>query len=173
MFKKITIILMLTITLFVFGCTPKKQPHLEYQAKNFECTAGLKINGENYSINVTKTEKGDYTLTFTSPETVSGITIEKTNGEHFFSVGNVHIPLKENTNITAEALKLFDLSKKELISTVSDMYGGVKVKVSDYQCEFGKVKLYLSADTQLPLRIEADINGNEVVISFSNFTINQ
>lgn len=171
MFKKITVLLMLVITLFVFGCTPKKQTHLDYQSKNFECLADLKINNEDYSIKLSKTNNQNYIITYTAPETVSGITIEKNNDGLFFSVGNVHIPLKDKSNITAETIKLFNLSKNNLVSTVTDMFGGVKVKISDYKCNFGNVKLYLSAETNLPLRIEASINGNSVVMSLSEFKV--
>ncbi len=171
MFRKITIFFMLIITLFVFGCTPKKQPHLDYQQKNFECLADLKINGEDYSVKYLKTDNDNYKITYTAPETVSGITIEKNNEGLFFSVGNVHIPLKDKSNITAETFKLFNLSKTDLVSTKNDMFGGVKVKISDYKCSFGNVKLYLSNETDLPLRIEAGINGNNVVLSLSEFEI--
>ncbi len=171
MFKKLSVLLMLVITLFVFGCTPKKQTHLDYQSKNFECLADLKINNEDYSIKLSKTDNQNYKITYTAPETVSGITIEKNNDGLFFSVGNVHIPLKDKQNITAETIKLFNLSKNNLVSTVTDMFGGVKVKISDYKCNFGNVKLYLSDDTGLPLRIEASINGNSVVMSLSKFEV--
>jgi hypothetical protein len=171
MFKKITVLLMLVITLFVFGCTPKKQTHLEYQTKSFECLVDLKINNEDYSIKLSKTNNDNYKITYTAPETVSGITIEKNNEGLFFSVGNVHIPIKNQSNITAETIKLFNLSKTDLISTKKDMFGGVKVKISDYKCNFGNVKLYLSDETNLPLRIEASINGNSVIMSLSKFEI--
>lgn len=171
MFKKITILFMLVITLFVFGCTPKKQTHLEYQTKNFECVADIKINGEDYSVKYLKTDNQKYKITYTAPETVSGITIEKNNEGLFFSVGNVHIPLKDKSNITAETIKLFNLSKTDLVSTKSDILSGVKVKIFDYKCNFGNVKLYLSDETDLPLRIEAGINGNTVVMSLSEFKI--
>ena len=171
MFRKITIIFMLVITLFVFGCTPKKQPHLEYQNKNFECVADMKINDEDYAVKYSKQDNDSYKIIYTAPETVSGITIEKNTEGLFFSVGNVHIPLKDKSNITAETIKLFNLSKLDLVSTKNDMLGGVKVKISDYKCNFGNVKLYLSAETDLPLRIEAGINGNTVVLSLSEFNI--
>ena len=57
MFKRITILFMLVIALFVFGCTPKKQTHLEYQTKIFECVADIKINGEDYAVKYSKTDK--------------------------------------------------------------------------------------------------------------------
>ena len=171
MLRRIVILFMVILTLFVFGCSPKKQPHLEYQTKNFECVADIKINGEDYSVKYSKTDNENYKITYTAPETVSGITIEKNNEGLFFSVGNVHIPLKDKSNITAETIKLFNLSKTDLVSTKSDMFGGVKVKISDYKCNFGNVKLYLSAETDLPLRIEAAINGNNVILSLSEFEI--
>ena len=171
MFKKITILFMLVITLFVFGCTQKKQTHLEYQTQKFECLADIKINSEDYSVKYSKTDNDNYKITYTAPETVSGITIEKNNEGLFFSVGNVHIPLKDKSNITAETIKLFNLSKLDLVSAKSDMLGGVKVKISDYKCNFGNVKLYLSDETNLPLRIEAGINGNTVIMSLSDFKI--
>ena len=132
---------------------------------------GIKINGEDYVAKYLKEDNDDYKITYTAPETVSGVTIEKNAEGLFFSVGNVHIPMKDKSNITAETIRLFSLSKLDLVSTQKDMLGGVKVKISDYKCSFGNAKLYLSEETELPLRIEASINGNTVVMSLSEFRI--
>ena len=169
--KKTVVSLLLLVLLFVLGCTKTDTPFLEYQSKNFDSTAKLEVNGQNYTVNIQKTSPENFTLTFTSPDTISGVSIEKKGDELFFSSGNVHIPMKENSNISAETIKLFNLSKEDMISTSTDSLGGVKVNIAEFKCDYGNVKLYLSADTSLPVLIEANIKGNSVKLSFSSFAV--
>lgn len=170
--KTITLILTVLLLLPVSGCSSPKHEHLPYQNADFACTAGMRVNGKDYSINVSK-ESNNFVLSFTAPSEISGVSIEKTSEGLFFSAGSVHIPMKEGSNVSAEALKLFQLSDKDLKNTSTELYGGVKVNVTYYDCSFGNVKLIQSADTGNPLRIEADVNGNEVILSISEFTISK
>ncbi len=171
MIKKIAVSIIILITVLLIGCTQTTPPFLEYQSKKFEADATLEINSEKYSVNITKNDNDNFILTFTAPDTISGVCIEKNKDGLFFSTGNVHIPLKDGSNITAETLNLFSLSKNELISTQPEMLNGVKVNIAEFSCPFGSVKLYISTETSLPVLIKANINGNDVVMSFSKFEV--
>lgn len=171
MLKKAFIFLLLAITLLVLGCRQNSPPFLEYQNQNFSAKATLKINGSDYGITVTKEPSDNYTLTFTAPDTVKGVCITKNNEGKFFSVGNVHIPLKDDSNITAETFDLFSLSKKELTDSFEKQIGGVKVNTYSFNCSFGKAEVICSAETRLPLQFTADVKGNEIILTFSEFVI--
>ena len=62
-----------------------------------------------------------------------------------------------------------ELSQYGDYTTVSDMLGGVKATIWDFDCDFGNAKVYLSEESGYPLRMEADVYGNRVIISFSRF----
>ena len=171
MLKKALIFLLLTITVLVLGCRQNSQPFLEYQNQSFSAKATLKINGTDYGISVTKKPTDSYTLTFTTPDTVKGVCIKKNNEGTFFSTGNVHIPLKDGSNITAETFKLFSLSKNDLTASSEKQIGGVKVIAHSFDCAFGKAEVLVSTETNLPLQFTADIKGNEVILTISEFVI--
>lgn len=171
MTKKTVLLLipLLIFTLLTTGCAKQKNTFLDYQKDNFDCDASLEINGNAYSVNVKKTSETDYLLTFTEPQEIHGVSIEKNKDGIFLSAGRVHVPVKEGTNTSADLLKLFSLSKTDHVSTVSDMLGGVKATIWDFDCDFGNAKVYLSEESGYPLRMEADVYGNRVIMSFSRF----
>ena len=171
MIKRFAFLFILLFSLYLGGCTQSKQSPPDYQTNPFEAAATLEVGGEKYSVNINKSADGSYTLSFTAPETIKGVTIEKNTEGLFFSAGSVRIPIKEGSNITAEALKLFDLPKSSLESITPEMLGGVKVNTALYKCGFGNAKICLSYDTGLPVVMEASIKGTEVRLSFSSFNI--
>ena len=173
MLKKITLFLLAALTLIVPGCAKNTTDILDYQTKNFTAAATLQVNGEDFTVTVKKTGKDNYTLTYDSPANIKGVGIEKNGDGLYFSAGSVHIPLKTDSNITASALNLFSLLKKDLTSLTEESLGGVKVEKGVFNTSFGAVTLYVSKETSLPIIIEADIKGNDVVISFSSFEITE
>lgn len=173
MIKKLSFLAILLFAFLLFGCSHKETGFLEYQSKSFNAEAVLEISSKEYSVSIRREENGDTALTFLSPSEISGASVKKTGDKLWFSVGDVSIPLKSTSNITAQALKLFELSKNELTYSNAALLNGVKVNVAEFECDFGKVTLYLSTDTELPVMIESVIKGTELSLSFSEFTVNQ
>ena len=174
MVKKRMAILVVTMCLFMFvisGCKGEKREFLEYQQGLFEAYGTLEINSEKYSVYINKQAQDTYKISFDKPDNLKGVSIEKCGEKITYSVGSVHIPIKEGTNITAECLKLFELSKDKLILSEDTNFNGVKVNIKQFDSDMGGVKLYLLSETLLPIRIEAEINGVNVVMSFSSFNI--
>lgn len=174
MVKKRMAVLVLIMCLCVFvisGCKGEKKEFLEYQQGLFEAYGTLEINSDKYSIYINKQAADTYKISFDKPDNLKGVSIEKCGDKLTYSVGSVHIPIKEGTNITAESLKLFELSKDRLILSEETNYNGVKVNIKQFDGDMGGVKLYLLSETLLPIRIEAEINGVNVVMSFSSFNV--
>ncbi len=171
MFKKALAftLFLITVLFCLFSCAHKEKDFLSYQNYSFSTDATLDVNGEKYGINISRSDKSEYKLSFLSPDTMNGVSITKSNGKLTYSVGSVHIPIKSNTNITAESLRLFELQKSDLVSTESTLIGGVNVDKKVFKSEYGSVKLYLSAETGNPVLIDADINGNPVKMYVSRF----
>ena len=171
MLKKIAVLLVLLLSLVLGGCNQREQTPPDYQTKDFDAQATLEVNGEKYSVSIKKRADEGYVLSFLSPETIKGVTIEKSPEGLFFSSGSVRVPVNEGSNITAETLKLFELPRSDLQSVTPEMLGGVKVNTSFYKCDFGTVKVFLSYDTGLPVVMEANIMGTDVRLSFSEFNV--
>lgn len=163
---------LLTFLVFSSSCKDKQPSFLSYQDGNFSLTASAEINGNKYALEISRLANDNYKLTFTEPDTIKGVSLEKNGDELFLSVGGVHLPMKEETNITAKLFSLFMLKKDKLTSTKADLINGVKVNVLDFSYDFGNVSLVLSADKNIPLRITADIKGTEVVLNISEFITN-
>ena len=171
MIKKLAFLFVLLFSFYSVGCNHTQQGPPDYQTKPFDSLATLEVGGEKYSVSINKSADGSYVLSFIAPETIGGVTIEKNAEGLFFSSGSVKIPIKDGSNITAEALKLFELPKSDLVSVTPEMLGGVKVNTTLYNCDFGTVKVYLSYDTGLPVVMEASIKGTDIKLSFSSFNI--
>jgi hypothetical protein len=168
---KILSIMLLIIFIFSIGCTNTEQPFLSYQDKNFEAKATLDIKGKKYTAQISKQSQDKYTITFIEPENLKNVCIERNGEELSYSIGSIHIPIQEKTNLTARCLRLFNLQKDQLQSTKTDLYNGVKVNIADFNTDYGKVTLYLSTEKDIPLRIEATIDGTPVCLNLSEFNI--
>ncbi len=168
--KILSVILLLFVVAFV-GCKKKEEKFLSYQQENFEAKISFEIKSEKYTADLVKSAKDNYKITFQSPETIKGVSVEKKGEELHFSVGDVHIPIKEQSNITAKIHRLFELSEDDLFQTEATLYNGVKVNITNFATSYGKVTLYLSADKNIPIRIEADIDGCMVDLNISDFKI--
>lgn len=165
------ILLMCFFVLVISGCKGEKKEFLDYQQGLFEAYGTLEINSEKYSVYINKQAPDSYKISFDKPDNLKGVSIEKKGDSVTYSVGSVHIPIKEDTNVTAQTLKLFELSKEKLVLSEDTTYNGVKVSIKQFDSDIGGVKLYLLSETLLPIRIEAEINGVNVVMSFSSFNV--
>ena len=165
-------LIFVVIVMSLIACSPsEKKDFLPYQDGLFESTATLLINSKKYTVDIIKNNENGYRISFSSPENMQGVCIDKDGDNYTYSVGSVHIPIKAGSNLASESFKLLQLSKESLVSSESALLNGVKVEIKRFKTEDQSVTLYLSEDTKLPLRIEADLGGNDVVLSFSKFEI--
>lgn len=168
---KILSLCFVLLLVFMVGCKKDDEPFLSYQKENFEANITLEIKDEKYSANISKKGQDTYTVSFTSPDTMKGVSVEKKGNELFMTVGDVHLPIKEQSNITAKIHRLFELSEDEMFQSEAKLYNGVKVNITSFATSYGSVTLFLSADKNIPLRIEASIDGCPVNINISDFKI--
>ena len=173
MSKKIFVSILLVIGLFLCGCSNKPKEFLEYQKSNFNSEATLEINSEKYSVSIEKKDNDTYKITFLSPENMKGVFVEKNGESIVYSVGSMSIPMESGTNLIADMTEVFNLTKENLVSEKDEMFNGVKVNTKRFDCDFGNAIVYVSLETMLPIRIEADVDGNLVIMSFSSFVISE
>ena len=166
------ILLVVVCVLAVFsGCSSKSEEFLPYQNGLFEATATLEVNSKKYSVDINKTDDNVYRLSFLSPDSLKGVCIDKNKNDLIYSVGGVHVPIRAGSNLAAESFGLLSLSKEDLISAESALLNGVKVEVKKFKNDENSVILFLSDETKMPLRIEANIGGNDITLSFSRFEV--
>ena len=174
MFKRKIIGILLIFVIMLTGCGGNtKDEFLGYQNINFSTCASMEINGEKYTVKIDKTSEEIYNMAFISPNEMSGVSIEKKEGTVTYSVGGVHIPIEEKTNVAAMALGLFELVQKELVSADTELLNGVRVNVLKFKNEEREVTLYISSDSGLPIIIDSQICGNTVKFSFSEFIMEE
>ena len=172
MFKKMLICFILLFTMLFTGCVNPEQNFLEYQTQGFETKAGVDIDGKKYSVIIKKNAERNVSITFEEPARLKGTTLEIEGDDLYYCVGNLRLPLgNKNNNKIASLMHLFELSKKNIVSNQTDLLNGVKVNIINFKQEEGNVTLYLATDTDIPLRIEANTNGNDITINFSEFKI--
>ncbi|MBQ7968197.1 MAG: hypothetical protein IJ292_00035 [Clostridia bacterium] len=169
--KKILILFfVLTIILSVCGCNQAEHPFLAYQNEDFEAKGTLSVNGEKYSVLLTK--KTDvYKLEYLSPDTLKGVSIEKNNDGFFYKVGSITLPISEQANVSARLPSFFNLTKQELVSTRADTVNGAKVQLANFKKDDIDINIVLSKQTDLPLRFEATANGSNIIFNISEFKI--
>lgn len=167
--NKITLILLLLIITLLLGCERSSQPFLEYQSGEFEAKATLDLQDEKYSILIKKQLPATYLIEFLSPDTMKGITVEKSEEGVFYSVGSLRLPLETEAGLVTKALKLFELKENEMISASTELINGVKINKALFSTEYGEITLLLSTESGLPLRFEADIDGMPLILSISDF----
>ncbi len=165
--------LVLSAVLFTVGCSHTSPSFLPYQSQSFFAKATLDINHEKYSVDITKDSGNVYKIVFTSPETLNGVCVEKNGKDISYKFGNVSIPLFADSTLCSYITECFELKKSDMASIKSELYNGTKVNISTFSCSFGELTLILSAETNLPLRIETTVNDIPVILNFSDFTITE
>ncbi|MBR6682240.1 MAG: hypothetical protein IKL40_04585 [Clostridia bacterium] len=172
MFKKMLICLMMIFAVLLTGCVNTEQNFLEYQTVGFETHANVDIDGKKYSVYIKKDTEGNASITFEEPVRLKGTTLETDGDNLYYCVGSLKLPLgnKENNKI-AKLLHLFELSKDNIVSNRTDLLNGVKVNIINFKQEGGNVTLFLATETNIPIRIEANTDGNNITINFSEFKI--
>ncbi len=170
MFKKMFICFIFLFTVLLTGCVNSEQNFLKYQNQDFETKASIDINGEKYSVIIKKNAEGQAGVIFEEPTRLKGTTLETDGDNLYFCVGNLRLPLgNRDNNQIAKLLHLFELSKEDIVSTKTDLLNGVKVNIINFKQEESNVTLYLATDTDIPLRIEANTDSNNITINFSEF----
>ncbi len=172
MLKKVLLCMLIFMVVILTGCKKNESNLLDYQDKNFETEVKMKMRNEEYSFLVKKKDNSIWKITIISPEKLNGIIVEKTNDGLFYEVGNIKLPIKSDSHFIAQISELFNLSKDNLVSADAVLLNGTKANTAEFKCDFGNVKLYISSETELPIRMEADIYGEQVVLNFINFSIN-
>ncbi len=172
MFKKMLICFIMLVPLLLVGCANTEQNFLEYQTSGFETKAKIDINGNKYSVIIKKTADNQGKVTFEEPERLKGTSLEIEGESLYYCVGSLRLPLKNmDNNQFANILQLFQLSKDNIAAIQSDLMNGVKVNVITFKQPESQVTLYLATETNIPIRMETNIDGKDITINFSEFKI--
>ena len=170
MFKKMLICFILIFTALLTGCVGAEQNFLEYQTSGFETKASVDIDGDKYSVIIKKSNDGKISITFEEPARLNGTTLEIEGESLYYCVGSLRLPIRNiGNNKMAKLLPLFELSRDNIVSTKTDLLNGVKINIIDFKTDIGNVKLYLATETDIPVRMESDIDGYSITINFSEF----
>lgn len=172
MFKKTLICFIMLIPLLLVGCANTEQNFLEYQTSGFETRANIDISGNKYSVIIKKTADNQGKVTFEEPERLKGTSLEIEGESFYYCVGSLRLPLKNmDNNQFASILQLFQLSKDNVTAIQSDLMNGVKVNVITFKQPENQVILYLATETNIPLRMETNIDSRSVTINFFDFAV--
>ena len=173
--KKALLLLLAFSLVFLFGCERKTGDFLSFQSNGFSAEATVKYGGGEYKVFLEKTGNDNIRMTFREPEILSGTSFEKEGDSLFYRVGDLKIPMKtENFKVPFEDISsLFRLSKDDLSKAEPDELNGVKVNKATFGLEKGNVNLYISSDTNLPLYIESELDGQKISVFFNTFELAQ
>lgn len=163
--KKTVFILALLLCLLFCGCSSGGDP-LEYQ--NFAAAAEVTVNANgtvaraNLSLGKPTTDGSprDAEITFSAPDTLSGITVTRKNGEVMLSLGELSVPSGVGEGFISIA-DLFSISGTLFSAELCEL-GGKKatlVKITDSDTIY---EIYVS-ESSLPLRIVKDSLTLDVV----------
>ena len=167
--------------------------HLKYQVSAFSASLVGKVNGSEISAVLSVTSKTqnesqddtekhirDHTLTFVSPESLSGIKLACIGGENRVVIGNGEYSEKDIENIGSYVSGWLALA--ESITFDGEVDKKEKTEDGDETCvtlvrpsgndsnEYCKITLDCGGDTPIPKHIEAKISGNEIFVSVKNFS---
>ena len=172
MFKKMLVCFVFLFCVLLSGCARESRNFLEYQTMGFETKANVDINGDKYNVTIKKSAENKVSIAFEEPARLKGTSLEIEDNKLFYCVGRLRLPIPDiDHNKIANLMCLFELSKENIVSNKIDLLNGVKVNIINFKQQEGSVILYLATDTNIPLRIEADINGNSITINLSEFTV--
>ncbi len=168
------IALILSLSLLLISCAASPSELLSYQEKNFRAHLSWQVESLKMGAIVTSRHDLDFmTIEFTSPPSLSGITVKKCGEETSVTLGDMEIKSAEVCRL-AEISRLFEISgtlKKSSVESVS----GIKLnRVELFDSTKNETHtLYLYKDSGLPRQISANLFGKKItfdVISFEFMT---
>jgi len=164
-------LLIVLCTFLLSGCVMKKQSFLDYQNSDISAKATLTLNDKEYSIVLNVKNDGNGFLEYASPSALAGTSLIKEGEKIFCSADGLKVPLNSYNNPSADIFGLFCLSENNLTAINAETVNGLKLNIANFKYDNGEIKLFLSADTYKPIRIEACIRGNSIVLNFSEFNV--
>ncbi len=164
------IALILSLSLLLISCAASPSELLSYQEKNFRAHLSWNLDSLKLGAIVTSRHNPDsITVEFTSPPSLSGITVKKCGGETTVTLDGMQINSTDVCRL-AEISRIFEISgalKKNSVESVS----GIKLNRVEL---FDSTKnetytLYLYKDSGLPRQISANLFGKEITFDIISF----
>lgn len=170
--KKLSVLI--TVCLFFLCACVDNGDYLAYQKGALECELAFSVEGSEYEAKLTlspQTEgaERDAELYFTSPKTLSGVTVRRKSGAYFVGVDGMEIPLPPSA-----LAGFFEVADAFSISgTLERIEAKDGVNVLLVVAKTGRYTVHLDAKEKLPRRIESDTGGRTVDITIKSINTEQ
>ncbi len=159
--------------LFLCACA-ENGDYLAYQRGALECELAFSVEENEYEAKLilspmTEGAERDAELYFTSPKTLSGVTVRRKSGAYFVGTDGMEIPLPPSA-----LAGFFEIADAFSISgTLERIEAKDGVNVLLIAAENGKYTVHLDAKEKLPRRIESDTGGRTVDITIKSINTEQ
>lgn len=164
------IALLLSLSLLLCSCAESPSKLLSYQEKNFRAHVSFQLESLSIGAVITSRHEPDYIIIeFTSPPSLSGITVKKCGGTTTVTLGDMQLESTEYCRL-AEISSLFEISGVLRKSSVESISGKKFNRIELFDTDKNEgYTLYLYKDSGLPHRIVATLFGKEATLDVVSF----
>jgi len=161
--KSIKYILLPLLLLLLCSCGTERSEYLNYQSYPLRVLAEAEYGGESYTFSLSLEGDGSCRMDFLEPETLSGFSLSRKDGEMSLSFEDISLPLGKREDVGILSLaEFFRLDKKRISAVDIEEQNGLRLNV--LSLDGGSTRLYINSDTSLPLRIEGEAEGKPLLL---------
>lgn len=161
---KTKLCVLMTTVFLLFSCTGANL--LEYQSLPLVCTAVGTKGGREYALTLYLGEGGDMRdacAVFEKPRILQGVKVSRTGGVYSLCRGDISIEPSADMDGLLEFAELFCISG-EVKSVQRGDTGGVQTNIVHYTNGECAYTLYIDRETELPIKIEGFIDGQDIML---------
>ena len=163
------IALLILISFILISCSQSPEKMLSYQEKPFRALLTWQTNGASFIAVMTSYPASDtLTIEFTSPASVSGITVKKSAEQTTVTLDGIEITAPELSRFASIA-KFFNIDGSITKSSVTSISGAKANYIEILDASKEKYRLYLYSASGLPRRIEGELYGKQITLDFISF----
>ena len=165
------IALLILITFILVSCSENPQKMLSYQEKPFRAHISWQVDSLPFCAIITSYPAANsLTIEFTSPPSVSGITVKKSTDNTTVTLDGIEISAP-HLSLFAAISELFSIDgsiKKSFVTKLS----GTKLNCAEIVSSSGKEYcLYLYPASGLPRRIVGELYGHPITLDVISFEV--
>lgn len=170
----------LIFTLVMFGCTSSvNTDYLSYQSSAWIIDADFSIGSSRYTGVITlcavdgeSLSNRDMSISYTSPQTLAGITAGREGGHEYLIYGTYNIPANsgEISNML-EICSLFCIENAAYDTSQQLELDGVKYLFVRLSNDYGSYGIYFDNETGLPRKLEAKLSQTQIAIDIKKIDI--
>lgn len=167
--KIIAVILLAALVSLLASCTPTPSEMLSYQSYPFSVKGSVKSDGREYELSVSFTDKDRATVTFDSPETLSGYIFNVTPDGITLTYGDLTVPYHSSGIPGGDGILtgIFSLSAEQFSSCSDVSQNGMTLRRCVFSTPLGDVVAFINSDSGEPVRFEA--KDGEFIFNVSEY----